>query len=145
MYHLENNESMKCRKCSVDVESSVNISPSRFKRKDYLCNPCHNIINRKYQENYSKSKQGIYEIHSGNISLYIGQSIRLTNRINKHKTFMNNIDLAIKHSNKHESLYFNLQKHNNVSIRIIEECSPEVLLEREQHYIDTIKPLYNEG
>ena len=135
----------KCRKCSVELVLGENIRPGCMNNGDYICKPCHNISNRKHQENYSKSKQGVYEIYSGNISLYIGQSIRLTNRINKHKTFMNNIDLAIKHSNKHESLYYNLQKHNNVSIRIIEECSPEVLLEREQHYIDTLNPLYNEG
>ena len=47
-----------------------------------------------------------------------------------------------KHYPSQAYLYPQLRKHQ-CDIRIIEQCESEVLLEREQYYIDALKPLYN--
>jgi hypothetical protein len=57
-----------------------------------------------------------------------------------HRYWFKNPHMAPK---SQQYLYTLLNQHLNPSIRIIEECPPEVLLEREQYYIDTKKPLYN--
>lgn len=90
-------------------------------------------------KNWRHKKQGIYGWFDGDISLYIGQSKQLNHRMSSHKQWFNNPSLVPLQ----KEFYITLNKHVNASIRVIEECSPEVLLEREQYYIDTLKPLYN--
>jgi hypothetical protein len=106
------------------------------KMSDYIQNP-------KYKQNH-KLKQtsiiGIYEWIDNDISLYIGQSSWLYSRMNTHKSWFKKPSLAPKAV---QPLYKALNNHPNASIRVIEECPREVLLEREQHYIDAKKPLYN--
>jgi hypothetical protein len=89
-------------------------------------------------KNYKTKRQGIYEWFENNISLYVGQSSWLNCRLNVHKFGIKNPDASPQ-----PELYYALRQHKNASIRVIEECSPELLLEREQYYIDTYKPLYN--
>lgn len=90
---------------------------------------------------WQTSKQGIYEWYEGKTSLYVGKSKGLNNRINNHKWLFKNPESSKK--SKHAQLYDSLRTHPNASIRVLEECVQEVLLEREQYYIDILKPLYN--
>ena len=142
----------RCNKCKID-KPSVEFN-KRKASKDGLnprCKTCDAETSRihyeadKYKHSISmklwrKSTSAIYEIFSDDLSLYVGQSEQLNGRISQHKTWMKNPSIAPKSA---EYLYLLLNNHSNVDIRIIEECSREVLIEREQHYIDTIKPLYN--
>lgn len=84
-------------------------------------------------------KSGIYEIRNLiNNKHYIGSSIdfqvRSREHINKLKTN--------KHDNPKLQNAFN--KHGDIfEITILEECDKDVVLLREQYYIDTTKPWYN--
>jgi len=143
----------RCSKCN-----EIKLTTEFYKHnsnKDGLNNQCKSCDKQKAKiwaknnpiktkeiiNKYQTKKSGIYEWYENDICLYVGQSKRLLNRISNHKTYFNNPELAKKEIQSY--LYPLLQQHKNVSIRIIEECSPEVLLEREQYYIDTKKPLYN--
>ena len=156
----------KCSKCSV--EKSLNNFQPRKDKKDGLaswCRECvisasykhkntpqgkkvHNesvkrffktskgkIINERYQ---NKWDSGVYGIYDSGICLYIGESSKLVTRISKHLFLLNNPNLA----GYHKPLYTKLnQNHKHIVIGILEQCDNHI--EREQHYIDTIKPLYN--
>lgn len=84
---------------------------------------------------------GIYQITSKSYScrVYIGSAIDLYKRWSLHKTNLRN--------NKHHSI--KLQNHvnkygiNDLYFFIIEQCDSAVLKEREQYYIDNIKPWFN--
>ena len=119
-----------CKKCTQN-SSKQTIKNWKLKNPDKV-----NIIQNKW----NNKKSGVYEWYDDSISLYIGQSNSLNRRISHHKTYFKNPSLAPKTA---QYLYPLLNKHPNASIRVIEECSREVLLEREQHYIDAKKPLYN--
>ncbi len=153
-----------CSTCKI--EQPVSEFYKHSQTKDGLrsqCKKCHTVVinNRKKQTkywitynqieenrikrnqsvyNWERKKQGVYGWFDGDIALYVGQSKRLNSRISIHKCWLKNPTTAPK---VHYNLYLSLQQHKNASISIIEECSPEVLLEREKHYINTLKPLYN--
>lgn len=85
---------------------------------------------------------GIYKIvNIINNKFYIGSSKELNRRWSEHKS-------ELKH-NKHINII--LQRAWNkygidcFNFEIIEECDVNILLEREQFYIDTLKPKYNIG
>jgi hypothetical protein len=146
-----------CTKCKV--EKPLTDYYKHKKGKDGFSYDCKSCIkqqskdhHKKYQqthkgkESHKKScfqwntkKQGVYGWFDEDIALYIGQSKRLLSRISTHKSWLKNPN--IKHN--HPELYGALRQHKNASIRIIEECPPEVLLEREQYYINKLKPKYN--
>jgi hypothetical protein len=150
-----------CTKCKVEKLATLEFFKPHTSTKSGLsswCRQCTSEYNKSNsnkisQKKYNKSekgkttlskwvyqKQGIYEWYDGDISLYIGQSKRLNARISMHKALLKNPEIAPK-SNYY--LYPLLQQHQNPLIRIIEECSPEVLLEREKYYINILKPKYN--
>lgn len=85
---------------------------------------------------------GIYEIKNiVNGKLYVGSTAKtgFLKRWDKHKQ-----DLNLK---KHHSIVlqraWNKYGNQNFNFKIIENCIPEICLEREQYYIDTLKPEYN--
>lgn len=133
-----------CKIC-VQKQSRNHILNNPEKSKEYskkwqLKNP------EKFKQqttNYLTKIKAVYEIidNDTNECLYIGQSKRFISRKNHHKRRIESIELSKKC--KQAYLYDLLRQHPQVNIRIIEECSPEVLIEREQYYIDTKKPLYN--
>jgi hypothetical protein len=143
----------KCTKCNVEQSLS-----EFYKHKSTIdglsgqCRTCMKQVSRQWAKNnkkrtleitrkYQTKNQGIYEWYEDDICLYVGQSVQLNNRMCTHRTLFNNPHLSKKETQSY--LYEALRQHQNPQIRIIEECSPEVLLEREQYYIDTKKPLYN--
>lgn len=84
---------------------------------------------------------GIYQIKNKlNGKIYIGSSINVNQRLNEHK---NNLRHN-KHPNKHLQSSWNYYKEENFEFSIIEECNKEMLLKREQFYIDTNKSFERE-
>ena len=83
---------------------------------------------------------GIYQIiNKVNGKSYIGSSVRLNKRWKRHLT-----DLKC---NVHHSLAlqraFHKYGYNNFEFIILENCEEDKLLEREQYYLDSLKPEYN--
>ena len=130
-----------CSKCSIEKPLT------EFWIKQKWCKECKiqyrkNNQQQHYQNNqkYIYKKQGIYEWYENDICLYVGQSIRLNSRMESHRYWFKNPHMAPK---SQQYLYTLLNQHLNPSIRVVEECLPEVLLEREKHYINIKNPLYN--
>jgi len=87
-------------------------------------------------------KSGIYKIlNIKNNKFYIGSSKDLNKRWIQHKSNLknnNHINVILQRS-------WNKYGKNSFVFDIIEECKENMLLEREQYYIDTLKPKYNIG
>ena len=88
----------------------------------------------------AKNLSGIYKIttnQSGKI--YIGSAVKLSGRFNRHK-------FELRHNNHHSK---HLQNHVNkngiesLSFELIELCDRELLLDREQFYLDNLTPEFN--
>jgi hypothetical protein len=140
-------ETRCCNKC--DEVKHVN----EFNKRQTMCKVCQSNYNKNYvntltgkannrkavKKNQIKGK-AVYGLFSNEICLYIGQSKRFRSRKYNHTYW---IKYPHKAPSSHTELYNLLQSYSNIDIRIIEECSPEALLQREQHYIDNYKPLYN--
>ena len=84
--------------------------------------------------------KGVYQIKSLiNGKSYIGSSINIHKRWRLHKSELTN--------NKHHSIV--LQRHVNkhgikdLQFIILEETDESLIIEREQYYIDTLKPYFN--
>lgn len=85
-------------------------------------------------------KSGIYKIT--NIitnKCYIGSSCNIMKRKYNHFSSLKHN----RHCNKHLQSSYNKYTKDNFIFEIIEECSKNDLITREQYYIDTIKPEYN--
>lgn len=83
---------------------------------------------------------GIYQIvNIINNKIYIGSSSFLSLRKSVHFSLLK----KNTHYNKHLQSSFNKYGIKNFIFEIIEECSLEQLIEKEQFYIDTLKPAYN--
>ena len=88
----------------------------------------------------SMEKSGIYQIRNKvNSKSYIGSSTRLSKRWKRHLT-----DLKC---NVHHSLALQRAFHkygsDNFEFTILENCEESKLLDREQYYLNTLKPEYN--
>lgn len=88
------------------------------------------------KEMYQKYKNqcGIYKLTINN-KIYIGSAKNIGIRLSKHL-----LDLE---RNKHHSIYLQRawNKYQNINVEIIEICNN--IIEREQYYIDTLKPHFN--
>lgn len=83
---------------------------------------------------------GIYEIiNSINTKSYIGSSKNLKQRRDIHFSLLRNN----KHPNKHLQRACNKYGLEVFKFEILEECEIDSLIEKEQHYLDTLKPQYN--
>lgn len=82
---------------------------------------------------------GIYKLYNTvNEKFYIGSSKDIDKRIQKHKQQLK----RNKHYNRH--LQFSWNKYGDVfEYEILETCSIELLIEREQFYLDDLNPDYN--
>lgn len=87
-----------------------------------------------------KKKPGIYRIlNTIDEKFYIGSAKDLHIRLHLHKS---KLKKGIHHS-RYLQNSFNKYGAEAFKFEILEECSHEILLEREQHYIDTLDPQYN--
>lgn len=86
-------------------------------------------------------KTGVYKIlNIINNKIYVGSSAKDLKR--RWKTHLYNLRKQ-KHINKHLQSSYNKYGENNFKFEVIEYCYPELCIEREQFYIDTLNPLYN--
>jgi group I intron endonuclease len=81
---------------------------------------------------------GIYAVRNENRS-YIGSAVDIPGRWKRHRA-----DLRVnKHHNPHLQNAWNKYGEDAFEFVILEECSAELLLEREQHYLDLYSNKYN--
>ncbi len=87
------------------------------------------------------NEAGIYKITNLiNNKIYIGSAARsFRKRWNEHKSGLKNN----RHTNHHLQSAWNKYGENSFEFKILEECSNDVILEREQYYLDLMKPEYN--
>lgn len=80
----------------------------------------------------------IYKLYFNDpAKFYIGSAIDFNTRYRKHKWYLKDGT----HVNRHLQRAWN--NCNIINYEIIEYCIPDNILEREQYYIDTLKPHYN--
>jgi hypothetical protein len=99
---------------------------------------------KEYKKLYHKDWRnllgsGIYVACLSERILYVGQSIELKRRISTHKT---------NHKNKTSVTNPQLQEYikqygDRIEFVILENCAADKLLQREQHYINLLKPEFN--
>jgi len=102
-----------------------------------------NAYNDKSNIKENKRKSGIYRwnnLVSG--KSYVGSSINISHRLSIYyskKAMINKI------STRTSIIYSALLKHNydNFSLDILKYCDTNVLIEKEQYYLDILKPEYN--
>ncbi len=94
-----------------------------------------------YKENYKKS--GIYcWTNLINNKSYVGSSINLSRRLSDYYSIDKFKRIRIKgHSRISNAILKN--KISNFNLDILEYCESNIIIEREQHYLDLLKPKYN--
>lgn len=88
-----------------------------------------------------KGKSGVYRwINNTNGKSYVGSSVDLSKRLYRYYSLAHLIDGA-----KNSYIYRALIKYGygSFSFEILEFCNKENVLEREQYYLDLLKPEYN--
>lgn len=92
-------------------------------------------IERKY-----RNKSGIYKILNTKVNkFYIGSAASLYDRCKHHKSYLN----LNKHSNAHLQNAWNKYGADAFEFVVLEYCDKSKLIDREQYYLDTLKPEYN--
>jgi group I intron endonuclease len=85
---------------------------------------------------------GIYKITCvTNGKIYIGSSIDVHRRWGLHRTHLN----TGNHNNKYLLRAFWKYGKDSFTWEVIEECSEDILWEREQHYLDALQPFNEKG
>lgn len=91
-------------------------------------------------KNIEKKKSGIYCIESfANNKKYIGSAVNVSNRYRLHLHYLS----KNKHDNIHLQRHFNKYGKSDLHFYILELCEKEILIEREQFYIDNLTNLFN--
>jgi len=84
-------------------------------------------------------KSGIYKIINPiNGKFYIGSSYDVFHRWKKHQQKLN----SITHPNIHLQRAWT-KNNGHFIFEVVEHCSTKIVVEREQYYLDTLKPHYN--
>lgn len=85
-------------------------------------------------------KSGIYcLVNTENQKKYVGSSKNIYQRLQKHRAYLR------KNMHENKKLQNSWNKHGEDCFQyyVLEFCSESMLLEREQFYVDTLKPWYN--
>ena len=86
------------------------------------------------------SKSGIYKITNViNGNTYIGSAVNLHRRLSRHHSAL----VSNRHKNAHLQSSWNKYGADNFTFEILENCEKERVIEREQYYMDLLKPEYN--
>lgn len=87
------------------------------------------------------SYSGVYcIINTKNGKRYIGSSKNIARRLWEHRAYLR----KNYHENKHLQNAWNKYGESVFDFYVVEKCKEEILIEREQFYIDTFKPEYNQ-
>lgn len=85
-------------------------------------------------------KSGIYKIENiANGKIYIGSTIDFKERWKRHRIYLR----KGKHTNRHLQGAWNIYGESGFSFTVLEECENNILIEREQFFMDTLRPEYN--
>jgi len=84
------------------------------------------------------NRKGIYKIKI-NDKEYIGSSFNIGYRLKHHLWSLKNL----KHHNRTMQNLYNKYGSDNIYFKIVEECSEDVLIEREAFYINKLNPYIN--
>lgn len=100
-------------------------------------------VQRKKTYDYMKTTYiygGVYQIIAGGEVVYIGRSRRINCRMSKHRYYFNNPEKCnVKAQRK---MYEDMRsKYDSIEVKVLELT--ENHKEREQYYINKLKPLYN--
>lgn len=82
---------------------------------------------------------GIYKISSPSGNYYIGSSSSISKRWADHRSYLR----CNKHVNPKLQAAWHKYGESSLVIEVLEKCRVEDLLDREQHYLDTLRPSYN--
>jgi group I intron endonuclease len=86
---------------------------------------------------FFKNEPAVYKIKCLiNDKIYIGSSVNLRNRINRHYNDL----VKQKHTSKHLQNAFNLYGNENFIVEVLEFCDRETLIQKEQFFLDKLKP-----
>lgn len=89
---------------------------------------------------FGYKKSGIYCIKNiTSNKFYIGSSTHIYYRLRRHKSDL----IRQKHANPILQNAYNKYGADSFIVSIIEECSEDTILQREQYYINTLIPAYN--
>jgi group I intron endonuclease len=92
------------------------------------------------EKGFGYKKSGIYCIKNiTNSKCYIGSSTHIYYRVRRHKSDL----IRQVHANPILQNAYNKYGATSFEVSIIEECSDNIILQREQHYIDKLSPAYN--
>ena len=87
-------------------------------------------------------RSGIYKIENKvNSKVYIGSSNNIKRRWQKHKALLRHN----KHQNSHLQAAWNKYGEDNFAFSIVELCPIDNLISREQYFIDSMNPEYNQS
>lgn len=85
-------------------------------------------------------KSGVYVIRSKIDSrTYVGSTVNIRKRIHGHKSDLR----QDKHGNPRLQNFVNKYGLQSLSFAVLERCHADKLIEREQHYMDTMHPAFN--
>tara|TARA_R110002153_G_scaffold15392_7_gene54928 strand:- start:154 stop:546 length:393 start_codon:yes stop_codon:yes gene_type:complete len=126
----------QCKTCNEGKSFSEYYVVGKYYNSE--CKSCHKIRSKKHTNTWKYKVKGVYGIFSGQSCLYVGESKQVNNRFTRHKHYIKNPEAKTR-GNK--ELYYQLQKHNNLEFRILEETLNHKAQER--IWIDYLNPLYN--
>jgi len=103
----------------------------------------NSLLNKLNVLKENKDKSGIYRwVNKINSENYVGRSINLSSRFRSYysKKFLINKILTGNSRICRALLFYN---YYNFDLEILEYCDKKLIVEREQYYIDLLKPRYN--
>lgn len=145
-----------CKSCTKKASSKWRkANPERFKAAVKTWHNNNKEYAKQQQKNYRHNNKewvvkhhqctkewatkisGVYAIFD-NECLYVGESKRINARISDHKYYTYHPESKV---HKNNPIYSLLSKHSNLEFKILEETPNHK--EREQYWINQLKPKYN--
>jgi excinuclease UvrABC nuclease subunit len=134
---MKNNKNIE----SLFEKKDINISRNKVKPLITYNNSLLNKLNA-LEDNIGKS--GIYRwLHNTNNKSYVGSSKDLYRRLKYNYYNTNFLKRRVITGNSRIYRALLDDGYENFTLEILEYCNKNILIEREQYYIDLLKPEYN--